>query len=43
MGIQKFVRHSSAVVVCFLLYSGATVAAQNKTAAPSITVYQDPT
>jgi hypothetical protein len=42
MGINKFARYSSAVVLCFMLYLGATIAAQNKTAAPSITVYQDP-
>jgi hypothetical protein len=43
MGIKKFARCSSAAVLCFMLYGGATIEAQNKTAAPSITVYQDPT
>jgi hypothetical protein len=43
MGIKKLARYSSAVVLCFMLYGGATIEAQNKTAAPSITVYQAPT
>jgi hypothetical protein len=43
MGIKKFARYSSGVVLCFMLYGGATIEAQNKTAAPLITVYQDPT
>ena len=43
MGIKTLGRYSSAVALCLMLFSGATVEAQNKTAAPSITVYQDPT
>jgi len=43
MGIKKFARYSSGVVLCFMLHDGATIEAQNKTAVPSITVYQDPT
>lgn len=43
MGINKLARYSSGVVLCFTLYFGATIEAQNKTAAPSIAVYQDPT
>ena len=41
MGIKRFARYSSGVFLCFMLYGGATIEAQNKTAAPSITVYQD--
>jgi len=43
MGNEKFALYLSGVVVCFMLYAGAAAEAQNKTAAPSITVYQDPT
>ncbi len=43
MGFKRFGGRWSAVVLCFMLYFGATIEAQNKTAAPSITVYQDPT
>ena len=40
---KKFALYLSGLVVCFMLYAGAFAGAQNKTAAPSITVYQDPT
>ena len=43
MEFKKLAGYSSAVVLGFMLLSGAMVEAQNKTAAPSITVYQDPT
>jgi len=43
MGIKKFARYLSGAVFCFVLYGGATIEAQNKTAAPSIMVYQSPT
>jgi hypothetical protein len=43
MGINKLARYSSAVVLCLMLYFTATIEAQNKPAAPSITVYQAPT
>jgi len=43
MGNKKFALYLSGLVACFMLYGGATIEAQNKTAAPSITVYQDPT
>jgi hypothetical protein len=43
MGLKKFAGRWSGVVLCFMLYGGATIEAQNKTAAPSIMVYQAPT
>ncbi len=43
MGNKKFALYLSGLVACFMLYAGAAVQAQNKTVAPSITVYQDPT
>jgi hypothetical protein len=43
MGIKKLARYSSGVVLCFMLFFGGAIQAQNKTTAPSITVYQDPT
>jgi len=43
MGFKKLAGYSGAVVLCFMLCSGATVGAQNETAAPLVTVYQDPT
>ena len=43
MEFKKLAEYSSAVVLGFMLLSGVMVEAQNKAAAPSITVYQSPT
>jgi hypothetical protein len=43
MEIKQLARYLNAVALGFMLVCGATIEAQNKTAAPSITVYQDPT
>ena len=40
---KKFALYLSGLVACFVAYAGTAVLAQKKTAAPSITVYQDPT
>lgn len=43
MVFKKLAKYSGAVVLGLMLSSSITAQAQNKTAAPSITVYQDPT
>ena len=42
MGVRKLSGYAGAVALGLMLFAGAIVQAQNKTAAPSITVYQDP-
>jgi hypothetical protein len=42
MGFTRLAGRWGAFVLCFLLFGGGTIEAQNKSAAPSITVYQDP-
>ena len=43
MEFKKLTAYPSVVVLGFMLLYSATIEAQNKAAAPSITVYQDPT